>query len=261
MTKIIGLSGRKQSGKNTSANWIFGQTMTSLHVVEYIKIDKNGRLIVPALVEGELVEGAIDPCSRNKDVQQYLEKYVWPVVKVYSFADPLKEMVHGVFGIPYNILYGTDEDKDKPTKYTYSNFFNLLQKKEKIEYKGRSHEKISSRKILQIMGAFFRRIYGPIWVEATINKVKEEKPELAIICDVRYPNEVEGIHENGGKIIRFTRSPHKEDEHESETALDDWKDFDCVIDNENMTIEEQNKKINEYLTKSGFAPWRWEEND
>lgn len=259
MTNVLGISGKKQSGKNTCANWIIGNAMSSMEVVSYIKIDNDGRLIVPALIDGELVEGAFDPLSKDKNVQKFLTRNVWPVVKIYSFADPLKEMVHNIFGIPYENLYGTDKQKEEPTQYTYGNFFQYLDTKEKTELKGQAYKKINSRKILQIMGSLYRQIYNEIWVEATIRKIKNEKPELAIIADVRYPNEVAGIQSIGGKVVRLTRNVCETDEHESETALDDFENWDAVIDNNKMSIQEQNYAITNIINGWNFITWQWED--
>ena len=57
MTKIIGLSGKKQSGKSTTANWIMGQQMVSVNMVSWAKINQKGQLVVPAVVNDELTEG------------------------------------------------------------------------------------------------------------------------------------------------------------------------------------------------------------
>ena len=43
MTKILGLSGRKSSGKNTIANWIIGQQMCAVNMVTWIKINEKGQ--------------------------------------------------------------------------------------------------------------------------------------------------------------------------------------------------------------------------
>ena len=58
-----------------------------------------------------------------------------------------------------------------------------------------------------------------------------------IIADVRFPNEVNSIKERGGIIIRLNRDKSRIDYHISETALDDYKEWDLVIDN-NSTKED-----------------------
>ena len=80
---------------------------------------------------------------------------------------------------------------------------------------------------------------------------------MAIIADCRFPNEVTAIKNVAGIVIRLSRNPHNSD-HTSEIALDpdryDQSLFDLVIDNDNMTITEQNKVIYEFLHFKGILP-------
>ncbi len=65
-----------------------------------------------------------------------------------------------------------------------------------------------------------------------------------------------GIQAVGGKVIRFTRNPFPEDAHPSETALDedkfDHKQFDAILDNRFMTIDEQNNALYAILKDWGM---------
>ncbi len=91
-----------------------------------------------------------------------------------------------------------------------------------------------------------------------LNKIKEDNPQLAIICDIRFPNEIEEIHKIKGKVIKFTRQPYKDDEHNSEKALDNYTDYDAVVDNKKMTIAEQNEVVTKQLIKWKYLPWKSE---
>ena len=98
-------------------------------------------------------------------------------------------------------------------------------------------------------------MYPNVWVDATLRKIKEDGSLMAIVCDCRFPNEVEGIQAAGGKVIRLTKNSKDIDVHSSETALDkenyDWSKFDSVIDNSEITVSEQNKIL--YETMKGFG--------
>lgn len=261
MTKILGLSGKKGSGKTTASNWIIGQQMCAIDMVSWVKIDNNGQLVVPAVVNDELTEGIFDPISPNPDVQAMLSQWIWPVVKLYSFADPLKNMVMSVFGLSYENVNGTNTQKDAPTKYTWDMFNKFLTQKTRQEVKktGVWDTPMSGRQILQVIGSdIFRRIYNDVWVDACLNQVFIDGPELAVITDCRFPNEVQGIQKAGGKVIRFTRSPYDDDDtHNSETELDDYDGFDFVLDNEHMDILEQNEAMNKVLLDWKFNTWEW----
>lgn len=75
-------------------------------------------------------------------------------------------------------------------------------------------------------------------------EVQKEVWPKWFITDMRFPNELVGVKERDGITIRINRETSdilKErrlrPEHESETALDDYKDWDAIIDN-NGTIED-----------------------
>lgn len=73
-----------------------------------------------------------------------------------------------------------------------------------------------------------------------------------IITDVRFPNEAQAIKDRGGILIRVNRPvsaiganklKHKSiTQHPSETALDDYQDWNYIIDN-NGTIEDLIEKV------------------
>lgn len=255
MTKILGLSGKKQSGKDTSAAWVIGQQMVASGLVSYIKIDTKGRLLVPAEVGGKIVDGIFDVRPTNKESIALLEQYVWPVVKLYSFADLMKESVINIFGLKRQQVYGTNEQYNEPTKYTWSQFENFLNDYTKSP--DDMEDYMTGRDILQVFGTdIMRSIHSDIWLDACLNKIKQEQPKLAIITDVRFPNELKGVQKEGGKVIRLLRAPFSDqDEHESETALDNYH-FDTTIDNRNMSIDQQCKEINSCIEHFGFDEWR-----
>jgi len=260
--KILGLSGKRQSGKTTTSNWIIGQQMVSSGLVSYIKIDKLGRLIVPAVMpDGSIVDGIFNPLSKEPEAIALLQEYVWPVVKLYSFADVLKESVSKIFSIPMNQLDGIDEDKNKPTQYTHKQWFPFMSAAQKraVRESKLIGQPVSGRQILQIFGTeICRKIFHDVWVNACLTKVRSEQPELAIITDVRFPNELDGIKKAGGRVIRFTRAPFAgQDEHESETALDNTppSEYNAVMDNAASTIEEQNERTNKLLLDWEYNTW------
>lgn len=231
--KIIGISGRKQSGKNTVANYINGNILLSREMIKSFYIDENGKLIVETSdTNGEVGFGEFDVTRKDNDFVQYACKELWPYVKVYHFADPLKEMAINIFGLEPQQVYGSDKDKNTLTHILWDN----------IPFNDEKSGNMTSREFLQHFGTnIVRRIYGEAWVRATINSILKEESEVAIIPDVRFPNEVDAIKKIGGIMIRLTRNIHNS-YHESEVALDkehfDWKNFDLIIDNEDLKIEQ-----------------------
>lgn len=188
MTQIIGISGRKQSGKSTCADYIANIT------------SKNNK-----------------------------------ICKIYSFADPLKQDIcMNILGLTEQQCYGTDDDKNTLTDTYWDN------------------KQLTARELMQFIGTdILRKMQSQVWVNATINKIKKDNVDIAIVADCRFPNEVSKIIENNGIVIRLTRDLFHSD-HVSEVALDldkyDWINFSRIIPNHNLSIPEQNKLIYDYLS-------------
>jgi hypothetical protein len=112
-------------------------------------------------------------------VAKYFNGMIEPFngAKIYNFADPLKkDICINILGLTYNQCYGEDIDKNTLTD---------------IEWEGK---KLNAREVMQLVGTnIFRKMKNDVWSGATINKIKNETPNLAIIADCRFPNEVETI--------------------------------------------------------------------
>ena len=96
-----------------------------------------------------------------------------------------------------------------------------------------------------------------VWSNATIRQILREQPNVAIIADCRFPNEVDAIKNVGGIVIKLTRNPYNSN-HASEIALDpdqyDQFNFDLIIENHDIGITEQNKIIFDFLQFKGILP-------
>ena len=198
MTYILSFSGRKQSGKSTSADYII-----SLINEHHIMLREN---------RYELNMSC----------------------KIYSFADPLKQDICiNILGLTYDQCYGSDDDKNTMTDLWWDGV------------------QLTAREAMEIIGTkIFRALKTNVWADATINKIKKENVDLAIISDCRFPNEVEAVKNSGGINIRLDLDPFHSNSI-SENSLDqyvyDWSNFDIIIKNSKMTIEEKNKEILRFL--------------
>lgn len=154
--------------------------------------------------------------------------------KIYNFADPLKkDICMNILGLSYDQCYGEDINKNATTD---------------LEWDG---NKLTAREVMQFVGTdIFRKMKNDVWAGATIKKITQEKPRLAVIADCRFPNEVEAVKDTGGLVIKLTRNPYHSN-HSSETALDsiNYSDnnFDLVIYNESLTIPQQNEAVLNFL--------------
>jgi hypothetical protein len=267
MTVIIALCGKKQSGKGTLSNFIHGYEMLrsesinrfSIHpetgelFVNFDYTDENGRQAS--------TEGFMDLSQRNHQFYRYAEDNIWPFVRAYNFADSLKEICMTLFRIPYECLYGTDEQKNQVQEHLlWENMpGNVKIDKDYTESLGnafytiapRSRGPMTAREFMQFFGTdVMRKIYEPVWVNDCISRIVEDAPPIAVISDCRFVNEAKAVQDAGGKVIRLKRSIH-ESSHESEMQLDRYDKFDSVIENQSMTIEESCESLLEELVRLG----------
>lgn len=200
-----------------------------------------------------------------------------------SFADDLKEFCINVLGLRREQCYGSEEEKNSPTKYMWENVPEYLQwifsdnegprrmvregydinhiiSKFYICGGWREGEKaktgpITGREIMQLFGTnLIRNTFGNVWAEATVRRIKRNGKLLSLISDLRFFNEIEVmLKEPHGYIIRLTRSPFgTKDVHPSESELDGyyWNRDRCIVfDNSKMSVEEQNIAIQPVIEK------------
>ena len=244
--KIIGISGRKQAGKNTTANILHGLVLQSSNQVKDFNIDGSGQLtVLTSNSEGTEDWGIFDVQRKDSDFTEYAEHNMWPYVKMYSFADELKRICVELFDIPPECVYGSDDQKncvqdhilwENMPKYRID--FNTKPPSAKLG-------PMTAREFMQFFGTdICRNIFEPIWVNSCINKIKKEQSELAIIPDVRFPNEAKAIEDAGGTVIRLTRTVF-DDQHSSELALDDYP-FTDYIDNKDNSIDSLMVKVKKF---------------
>ena len=232
--KIIGISGKKQSGKNTMANFINGVVLKKMGAIDDFSISEYGELVIETIVDDAVEEGVLDVTRKDATFVNYAEVDLWPYVKIYSFADGLKTLCMDFFDLSFEQVYGTDEQKNTETNVCWS---DLPTPNVQIRSK-----KMTARELLQYFGTdIMRRMNTNVWVNHAIRTIKKECSQIAIIPDVRFPNEVSSIKEAGGKVVRLERQ-FKEDSHSSECALDkenyDWNNFDLIIDNSSGGTQE-----------------------
>jgi hypothetical protein len=231
--KIIGISGRKQAGKNTVANYINGMVLAEKKMISDFFIEPDGSLAVSTKDNsGKVGYGIFDVTRKDQLFIEYAEKELWPYIKIYHFADPLKELAINLFGLDSKLVYGSNEDKNQKTDFKWCD----------LPSGNDSKKRLTIREFLEYFGtSIIRKIKSDAWAEYTIRKILSDNSEIAIIPDVRFPNEVEAIKKAGGKVIRLTRDIFNSD-FEAESALDkenyDWNNFDLVIDNSNLNLDQ-----------------------
>ena len=134
-------------------------------------------------------------------------------IQIVHFADSLKETAQVLFRI------GEWETNTQEGKKTTINWIGK-----------------TVRELLQGIGQGLRDAIDPnLWVKILF--ANTEGWSNYIIADVRYPNEIKAIKERNGILLRIDRKGAGAGNHNSETALDDYKEWDVHIEN-NGSIED-----------------------
>ena len=134
-------------------------------------------------------------------------------ILIVHFADALKETAQVLFRL------GEWETNTQEGKKTTINWIGK-----------------TVRELLQGIGQGLRdAIDFDLWVKILF--ANTENWSNYIIADVRYPNEIKAIKERNGILLRIDRKGAGAGNHSSETALDDYKEWDVHIEN-NGSIED-----------------------
>lgn len=145
------------------------------------------------------------------------------------FALAVKEICGKLFNISHDDLYN---NKDQVTEVEVTDgVIKLIP-----DLTSQRGKFLTVRQVLQYFGTdLMRGFFGNVWVNAALSDIRPD--DDVVITDVRFVNEAKGIQDRGGVVVRLTRNTSDMD-HESETALDDYQDFDLIYDNANETPEE-----------------------
>lgn len=267
MTRILAFSGKKQSGKSTSSNFIHGYQLRAFGVIENFAITDKGELLIKSKDEDSY--GLFNARREDNEFAEWAAYNMWPYIKSYSLAAPLKTIAVELFDIKPENVYGTDKQKNEKIEHLlWENMPGVMTPHEWSMRQGgvaagyTQHPEqfniqlregpMTAREFLQFLGTdVMRKMYDNIWCGALIKTITYQSPLIAVVDDVRFENEVKAIQDAGGKVIRLTRSENS-DNHSSETGLDNYKNFDGVIENKDLEIQETNKQIISLLDKWGW---------
>lgn len=113
-----------------------------------------------------------------------------------------------------------------------------------------------TRILLQTYGTdiFRNRVDNKYWADRLIDNLKNSTSDIIFVTDVRFPSEIESVErvaeENDFLVttLRINRPIDRSDDinnHESETALDNYKYFESIIEN-NSSLDSFSVKAIEY---------------
>lgn len=265
MTQIIAVAGEKQSGKNTTCNFI-----TMLKIIEYgvarkARINDEGEIEVSDIF-GESIAGMEwFPLNHPMVQTDLLFNDNASICKMYAFADDLKKFLIDVVGLSYESMNGTDEEKNAKTKFKWQNMPGVIGSRE--AYKNAAPEIkrnsifrrdgfMTGRDLMQWFGTeICRSIRDDIWLNSTLTKIAKDKPEIALICDCRFDNEIRAIQEAGGFVVGLTRKIENKEAHKKHKSEQVKLNLcDVVVDNTDSTIAETNEMIYNHIKELPGIP-------
>ena len=217
---IVGVSGKKQAGKDTLCRGVRKHFITYKSCKIYSFADALKEKVCM-----EVMGLTREQCYGNDEQKNTLTTYKWD-----NLPYEMRQKNHR--GIEY-------APNGEICNYIKPNGF------------------MTAREIMQIIGTdIFREFFDDsIWINATFRDIKKDGHDLALIADVRFPGEIKGIINEGGNILRLSRNICEADDHPSETALDDY-DFSTygskihLIDNREMSIKEQEENAIKYIKEN-----------
>lgn len=141
-----------------------------------------------------------------------------------ALADALKEECASMMSREINRaaeLYADKYDFEVPSK---EEFFTRMNSDEYKE---------TYRLLMQFWGTEWARqhIRDDYWLRAVEDYIESMDANVAIIPDVRFPNEVTFCHEHGGIVVNVVRPGATTSGHSSENALDGCNEFNAMLDN------------------------------
>ena len=171
-------------------------------------------------------------------IMQYTPYHRWQVKK---FAGKLKDIAEILTGVP-KINFEDQEFKQQDMGPEWG---------------------MTYRDLLQKLGTEAMRsgLHKNVWVNALFsdyqfNIEEDEQVSYWIITDSRFPNELAAVKEHNGIAIKVIRDSGNTigTTHTSETALDDYTDWDYVINN-NGTLEELKTQVLSILEKESLLKY------
>lgn len=164
-----------------------------------------------------------------------------------SFSGPLKAIVSSVYGeaygVPRTAFYGSQVEK----------------KADLAEY---GLPGVSGRSIAQLIGTEgFRECGAPhtrdVWVRLLIAQYRATPEHLTVVTDLRFPEECEAIHAEGGWTIRMLRTPVGDvcggiREHSSEAHVGHLP-VKYSVDNRDLSLNDLRVQARQFLASLGIA--------
>lgn len=228
MTKLILITGKKQSGKDTSAKAIkthLYQLQDKDNVGTYIKSYSFATPLKRYLID---VMGLSEAqCYGTDEDKNSMTNILW---RDLPFSDTRLAELH---------IEARHPDRLASLSYTDKVNIVLWLQEESV--------KMTAREVMQIFGSnICRKMYGDCFANWAKKEIAKDAPQYAFITDARFPNELEVFKDLDPIVIRLQRNTFNS-QHISEIALDDYNFSDfknfITIDNKELSLEDKNQLV------------------
>lgn len=151
-----------------------------------------------------------------------------------SFASSLKDACAYLFDWPRPMLEG-DTKESREWREIVDPWWET-----KLAIPG-----FSPRLALQLVGTdvFRNNFHQDLWFITVQNRIRKNPDKHVVISDVRFPNEIKFIQEQGGKLIRINRGP-----------LPVWYETALMANKGNSLAKEAMTKT---YSSAHFSEWAW----
>ena len=158
---------------------------------------------------------------------------------VKSFAEPIYKMISEIY----------ESDIDSIKKYKQDN--NPIYMKIPGSSLRDGFRTTNYRKIMQTIGSGVRNYAdSDVWINGLFGVNNEKLDDsIWIIEDMRFPNEAKRIRDCNGILIRVERDIHQPNANIMENSLNNWTEWDLVIENNFETKKKRNKCLKKILEK------------
>lgn len=227
---IIGFFGARQSGKSTAVSYLLSKYLQQTHGIGHCQIMDNSDISYNCPF--------YDKSMLLKLNEFKYTRFSKGLVAPYAFADPLKEFCINVLGLTEEQCYGSDDDKNTLTNIKS---VDIVSDYKHIAENGYG-EYMTGRHVMQYFGTnMIRRMNSKAWANASLNVIKKDLVNIALISDGRFPNELQAIRTKESFCIRLLKNCDIESNHASENSLSHINndEFDLVIDNRGMSMSEK----------------------
>ena len=262
---IIGISGKKQSGKDTVAKIIQGFDIWKKNLALQTEYPLSNVFV------RDYVLNRVSIYVSSWQVKKFAStlKEIVSILTGFKVEDLEKEEIKNTnLFLSYRLLnkkantfeiFASMEDLVERLNHLRTIYLYIYSAEEVNDIFVQETVSVTPRLLLQTIGTdIVRTIHPNIWVNKLMNdyisyadtisgtsEIKKLYPNWCI-TDVRFPNEVKAIKEKDGIIIRINRETNYVSNHSSEIALDNYEDFDYTIDNNNC-IDCLIEKVKEIL--------------